>query len=494
MSSRFTRLVGQTGLYALATGAVKLSGLILTPILLNTTFLSQAGYGQLEILLVTAQLGMMVTGLGIGWGMLKFLTDPSLESEHGALPFTSLVLMGLSALLVLVVFVGGAPAIARLLFGDGGLEREIRLLGAYIFVKAIGQIPYMVLRAREHVGTFVSIVLVEAVVLIGLVYYFLVGRGLGLEGVLYAYLIAASAGLALLIVLVLSRVEIRLRPRLVKRILLFGAPLVAANLADHVLKVGDRYILNWLVDAETVALYGWGGRLSNTLNLILVQSLQMAFIVLGLKSLGEGDISLHRRTFRHFVIWMGWAVLGLSLLAFDLMQLLVQHLRVDPEYLKADPLVYPLSLGFLAYGTYMIVVNVLYASERTRVVGTNMFMAAILNIALNLVLIPFFGMMGAALATVLAYLFLALYTARIANREIRIGYPWHVFWVVAATTAVLVLLAQPTTAWAAGPRLAVRIAAIVAYVPLVFLFRLYSVSDAKDGLQTLRLSWRRRRS
>ncbi|MDX1741794.1 MAG: oligosaccharide flippase family protein, partial [Rhodothermales bacterium] len=227
MSPRLTRLIGQTGLYALATAAIKASGLFLAPILLNTAFLSQGGYGQLEVLLVTAQLGIVITGMGIGWGLLRYLTDPSSEDDHAALPFTSLLMIVVCASLALAVFVGGAPLIDRLLFGDGELTSAIRILGAYIFVKAVGQIPYMVLRAREHVGSFVTIVVVEVIALVGLVYVFLVVRGEGLHGVLYAYLLAATAGLLLLTVFVLARIDLKFNRSLVKRIFFFGAPLVA---------------------------------------------------------------------------------------------------------------------------------------------------------------------------------------------------------------------------------------------------------------------------
>ena len=52
---------------------------------------------------------------------------------------------------------------------------------------------------------------------------------------------------------------------------------------------------------------------------------------------------------------------------------------------------------------------------------------------------------------------------------------------------VLVVALQPTTAWATGPRIAIRVVAIVAYLPLVMAFRLYSRDDLRAGLDAARI-------
>ena len=67
------RLIKQSGVYALGNIAIKVSGLLLAPFLLDTTYLGLAEYGQLGLLLIFAQLSIQFGGMGLGTSLLKFL-------------------------------------------------------------------------------------------------------------------------------------------------------------------------------------------------------------------------------------------------------------------------------------------------------------------------------------------------------------------------------------------------------------------------------------
>src|SRR5690606_22620517 len=110
--------------------------------------------------------------------------------------------------------------------------------------------------------------------------------------------------------------------------------------------------LKAFTDAEVVAVYGLAAKYGGLVNMLFVQSFQLAFTVIGLKALAPGGegADVHRRTFRHFVVVTGWGVLGVSLLARDV----TAALSPNPAFLAAEPLVLPLALGFMAYGVYII--------------------------------------------------------------------------------------------------------------------------------------------
>jgi O-antigen/teichoic acid export membrane protein len=263
-------------------------------------------------------------------------------------------------------------------------------------------------------------------------------------------------------------------------------PLVLSAFAGLFLNVGDRYILKYLTDAETVGVYGWATRLGGAINMLFVQSFQLAFTVIGLKTIGTGDRSLYRRTFRHYTIWTGWAVLGLSLLSYDLTLLLVELFGVDPYYLQADIMVLPVALGFMGYGVYIVVNNVLYATNLTHIIGLNVLTAAAANLVLNFALIPLLGALGAALATTLSYGVLALLTARIAEKQIHVGYPWRILVIVIVLVVGLYLPGYLTTSWETFPRLSLRLLLISMYIPLILITGLYGREDLQKGMKWIR--------
>lgn len=479
MESISSRLIRQSGLYALGNVALKASGLLLAVFYLNPAYLSPEDFGYYGLLIVTAQLGIFVAGMGLNMGLLKFMTDAAYEADRPSLPFTVFVATTVSAAGLLALLWVAAEPFSRLLLDTADRAVLIRLMALYVALKAVLVIPLMVLRVKERAGLFALVMGGEMVFLIAGAYYLLVVKGLGLYGLVLAHTLAAGATAFVLVGLMLVRVPWRFAPRLVRLLVRFGAPLVMVSLASWFLKAGDRYLLKWLLDAEAVGLYEWAARLASVLNLLLVQSFQQAFAVIGLKALGRAggaDAAIHRATFRHYVIWAGWAALGLSLLAYDLTLLL----PADARYLQTDDLVLFLALGFLANGVYYVIVNLIYGSGRTQDISLNVLAVAGLNVALNLALIPLFGVIGAAFATFVSYFTLAGGAAFFARRDVTVRFPWRLLAIVVVLIVGLYVLSQPSTAWTTGARLSLRFGLVLAYPAFLVATGLYTRDDLRQ--------------
>ncbi len=492
LQNTLSRLLRQGSIYALGNLLLKASGLLLAPLYLNTALLPQAAYGYLVLLEATAQLLLPLLGLGLTTGLLKFATDPVQRDRQEALPFTVLSVSLGVALSVLVLSWLVAPQVGVLIDQTNGVA-ILRLFGWYLAAKLLSSVPLAFLRLRERAALYTTAILLETALLIGGVYYFLAHARLGLRGVVQAMALASGTSALVLVVGMARAVSWRWDPRLVGALIRFGLPLALAGVALPVLHVGDRYLLGWLADSETVAVYGWAARLSGVLNMLLVQSFQLAFAVIGLKALGEqpeGEATLHRRTFRHYTIWGGWIALALSLGAYDVTALLAS----DAAYLSADPLVLPLSLGYLLFGLYNIFVNVLYAAGESRFIARNVVTAGLLNIALNLWWIPKLGAMGAALATVVAYGALAGEAAWRALQVRPTTYSWRTLLLVLILVVGLALPGFLTTSWPAAIRLAVRVLLVLLYGPLVVALRLYRREELREGWQWLCRRWQQLRT
>jgi O-antigen/teichoic acid export membrane protein len=74
-----------------------------------------------------------------------------------------------------------------------------------------------------------------------------------------------------------------------------------------------------------------------------------------------------------------------------------------PQFLTAYPYVGTLALGLVIHGAYSIVGIGVQLAQRTKYLAWTSGLAAVVNIGLNIVLIPRIGIAGAALATVAAY-------------------------------------------------------------------------------------------
>src|ERR671936_240698 len=129
-----------------------------------------------------------------------------------------------------------------------------------------------------------------------------------------------------------------------------------------------------------------------------------------------------------------WASLALTLLSPWLVHLLTSR----AEYAEGSRVVGPLAFAGAAWAAYTVVAIGVGRARRTQFNWVVTGMAAVVNVALNLILIPPYGMMGAAVATVAAYLAMFVAMAWWSQRVYPAPYQWRR---VATLGAVAVALA-----------------------------------------------------
>ncbi|MEM6646364.1 MAG: oligosaccharide flippase family protein, partial [Bacteroidota bacterium] len=159
------RIAKQSGIYAVGNLALKLGGLLLIPLYVNT--LSETAYGYFALLDATARVLVMVLGLGLATGLLRFMTHPDHAEDHAALPFTAWATAVVAAVVGVALFVLMAPWMASTLLDEAARTPLVRWMALYAGFKVVEAIPIMLLRTRERAGWYVVATVLELAVLIG---------------------------------------------------------------------------------------------------------------------------------------------------------------------------------------------------------------------------------------------------------------------------------------------------------------------------------------
>ena len=120
----------------------------------------------------------------------------------------------------------------------------------------------------------------------------------------------------------------------------------------------------------------------------------------------------------YLVVIASWLALGLGLLAPWLVRLLTQ-----PQFYAGERVVAPLAFGGMAYAAYIVMAIGVGRAKRTQFNWVITGVAAVVNVALNLILIPAYGIMGAAVATVAAYVVMFLGMTWYAQRVFPVAVP-----------------------------------------------------------------------
>jgi O-antigen/teichoic acid export membrane protein len=207
---------------------------------------------------------------------------------------------------------------------------------------------------------------------------------------------------------------------LFRRMLAFGWPFVPSAVALAAIDFNDRFFLVKLDGRDAVGVYGLGVQIAAVL-VFFLWAFRLAWPAFAYSIRDDEEA---RRTYGYvltYVVAAGmWVATGLSLLAPWLVRLLG-----PPAYEGAHRVVAPLCFAAVAFGAYVVVV---ISIGRARRMASNFVItgaAALLNVVLNIALIPPYGIRGAAFATLSAYVAMFAGMAWKAQHVFPVPYQWR---------------------------------------------------------------------
>ena len=199
---------------------------------------------------------------------------------------------------------------------------------------------------------------------------------------------------------------------IIKKLLKFGLPFVPAGIAYWIFSLSDRFMLARLSTLEQLGLY--------TVAIKITMGVKFLDRIFG-RAWSPHAYRLYRSSDRHREIFGQVLVYVLTCFSFAAISLMVfgpEILRIftTPKYYAAAYAIYPLSLSLVANGLNQVTMLGINLSEKTQYISYCAWLAAIVNLGLNFLFIPKYGMMGAAIATMISYFLLTLSYGLISQR------------------------------------------------------------------------------
>lgn len=189
-----------------------------------------------------------------------------------------------------------------------------------------------------------------------------------------------------------------------------GVPLIVHSVAKYILDASDRILIGVFVGTAAVGIYGVLYSLSSV-SLVFWSAINSALIPFIFGNLKSGNSLRVRSVASPLLVAYAGLCVALMLLAPEVVGVLA-----GGEYREAVYLVPPIASGIFFTSLYNLYSNLLLYKERTSLVMCATVCAAILNVALNIWLLPVFGYIAAAYATLASCCTLALMQYIFATR------------------------------------------------------------------------------
>ena len=419
LAQQIKRLLSQSLIYGLGGLISRVLSVLLLP--LYTSYLHGHDYGRVETLTALSAVLVVVLRLGISSAFFRYYFDsPELEHRVRVVRTSFWFTMGSATLGLAAGWIAAQPIADALSLGHG----QAWLVRA-AFVGLWAQMNYEQLtslfRVEERPILFTFATLANLLVTVGATVVLVVHFHERALGVVVGNWIGTLS--VYLVLLGYRRYQLGLQfdRRLFREMNRFGLPLVPSQLALWALAFSDRFFIAKFKGQTEVGHYSVGVRVASAA-LLLLAAFRLAWPAFAYSIEDEDEA---KRTYGFVLTYLlfvfSWLALILGLLAPWLVRLLTGRAEFH-EGARVVPLT---AFALTALGGYIVVSIGIGRARKTQFNWVVTGIAALLDIALNLVLVPSFGMIGAAIAGAAAYSSMFVLMSVHAQRVYPVPYQWR---------------------------------------------------------------------
>ena len=402
MFAQIKRLGADSLLYAFMNVGTKLIAFIMLPI--YTSFLPDpAQYGVLDYLdRITSMLTFVVIfGTDSALAFYYFDTEDKkkrLDYVRSVMTFRLMIVV-----ITALVFLIGGQWLSSLILDDPKLYYLLYIAIGVLALDTVIALILTVLRYDFFTKRVVFFTVLKMLLIAILSYGFLKFVTPTVDGIMYGRIISVAIVVILLIKPALKYARFTFNKKLLKEILAYAAPLVPASLAFWVIVNANVFFLKEFTSFREVGIYGTAIKFA-TLITLLTSGVQMAWRPFSMSLKDKKDSPILFAKLYYAILLVG--TIGVLFVATFMPWII--HLLSD-SYHEAYKYVAILSAVTFLNFFYMIISVGIFFTKQTKIISYAFGMAAVINIILNLLLIPAFSIWGSVTAYLISYLIAITY-------------------------------------------------------------------------------------
>lgn len=403
MLSQVKRLVGDSFLYAFMSLGTKLIAFIMYPI--YTHYLGLAEIGVLGIIDTTIAMLTFFIIFGTDSALAYYYFEE--KDPKKKLAYVQNVMgfrLGVAGLLTTVVFLGG-EMISTLLFESTAYVHALHISLVTLLIDTIVILAITIFRYEMKSIRVVSLTILKMLLIAGISYFLLVYQNGDLESILYGRAVSVTVILLLCGKSVLTFLYVSFKKEVLVEVLKYATPLVPATIAFWVIGSSNRYILLALDPGklETVGIFDAAFRIASVISLV-TYGIQMAWrpYSMQIKNKENSKELLSKIYLAIFVLGMAGIMTVTAVMPWGI-QILDEKFWISYQY-----------VGFLSLGTflsfyYLIISSGLLFTKQTKPISYAFMIGALINVGLNLLLVPIWSIWGSIVANLVTYTFAVAY-------------------------------------------------------------------------------------
>ena len=415
MLDKIKQLTKDTAVYGISTMVGRFLNFLLVPI--YTNLFRPFEYGIQSQVYVFISILNVILLFGMDTAYMKYAVNVKSSNEdknNFSTPYLTVMIVSFFICLLVIIF---KKPIFSLLEIPPAYYYLIFYTSLILFLDSLTIIPFVKLRIERKAKKFALFKFIGILLNITLNFILIVKLRWGVEAIFISNL--ASSALTLIL---LSPSILRSFP-ILKKLLKFGLPFLPAGLSSIMIQGIDRPILTQLTDLHTSGIYSANYKLGIFM-MLFVSMFQYAWQPFFFQNAQEKNIKqVFSKILTYFTIAGSLILIFLSLFIDDIVKFhILGRTIVGPAFWSGLIIVPIILFGYLFNGMYYVLSAGMFIEEKSSYVPIITGIGAAINVGVNFLLIPVWGIVGAALATLASYLVMAVMVYIITQRFYEINY------------------------------------------------------------------------
>jgi O-antigen/teichoic acid export membrane protein len=492
--SPLKRLFVQVSHYSVASLLTTLAGLVSFPLL--TRVFSVDDYGRMNLITATLSVAVALGKTGIQHSIVRYRSE--IRAGKGRfterqLYATTLIGMNGTGVIAGLILFAGSQIIPLRWMGDPRLRGLLAITSLILVVQVAESVFLNFLRADQETSLLMKYQVAKKYLSLGIILFTVFAITKSLQAFYSATLVTEATALVVVAAISLRRAGgVRIsagdfsRPLYVE-LLGFGLPMmIGYEMSGIILAVGDRYVIHGTIGETQLGLYSAAYNMCQYVQAVFVNSVGQAVMPLYMQMWDQKGVdetaAFVTRSLRTYVLFGAPVIAGLAAVGPQLLPALASS-----KYAAGSLIIPWVIAGMVVDGSNSMVAAGLFIHRKTKRIMAVVLTSATLNIALNFILVPRVGILGAAIATLACYTFAACALAWSGHRFLPVKLPWGT--IVRAGLAALGMYALIIQIDAHVHLLTVALRALIGapvYVALVALIDPDARNALAEGRQRMR--------
>ncbi len=468
-------------IYGVGTATNKLVAFLLLPI--YTQFLSTHDYGIKELVGLSTDIIGTLMATAISSAFFRFYFDNKEQEKRDLVLSSSYISLGGFGFLCVALLSLFTPIMAELILDSSTLYTYFLISFAAMWFQIMNSIGFNLLRADLKSVQYIVFTIARLITAICLNIIFIIYFEMGVLGILISTLLTSIAIFIFLNIPQLLRVGFHLSLPLVKDMFRFGFPLIWSQLGAFVVHLSDRFFIKAYSSISDVGLYSLGYRFGTLPGTFISEPFNQVWQPRRLELFKqENSEEMFGRVFTYFLLLLTFVGLGVAILTKDVLIVIS-----DQKFWSAYKIVPIIVLANTIFSFHYHFNMGLIIEKKTKYLGYINFSNGLLVLLLNFLLIPRFGIYGAAYATLIAFIYKVVLTYYFSSRYFRIHFEFNRISILLLASVIVYTLSLGITISNVILSLIIKTGLVCLFPGILYLMDFFTLDEkiaAKSFLQT----------